>query len=770
MSTSSRACVAIATILAATTGHTSQAAGSQPRIVEESAQLQSPDAQLPLNGPVAIHGNTLVATSEVRNQLEPHGDEGFRCVAFLFERPSATGAWRYLRTLVDFTRPGDHGFSKLAVDVAADTIAVSAISLAFVFERSAAGWTQTRLADPPQGAASDFGSDIATTSNHVVIGGTSNGRLAAFIYHRDAPGQWTFEGRVLAGIQTIADDDYFGEHVAADAGYVVIGNPTPELEPDPSLSGKLYLFRRSNDALWTQVGALYDYLTPSGRNAGSQVSVLATGPGVRAGAFTDGLGGASIFLEDSPDNWRPVDNVRPIDFPFHVDDLELNRVAGAAGLALGMPGDEDRGANSGSVSVYVQQPDSEVFSPAVKFLASDARPGLALGGSLSFQGNTLIARGGDRTYVFRMPDDLTQRELQQDDFEGGDTSQWQPSSSSWTVATVRGSRVYRQTSLAGEPRSTRRALDWSNVAIAADVRPLAFNGADRWVGLMARYIDSQNYYYVSLRSSNVLQLRSRVGSTFRTLAAVPLTVTPDRTYRVRLEAIGTWLRVYVDDRLRLQARDSALKHGSVGLKTYLARAEFDNVIVSPNPALTLLADNFEDPRFFEWKTTPSANWSVVAAGANHVLRQAVAAGRTFAIAGVPYDAAQPEAADQIVAARVRALSFSSGSNPWFGLIARYRDNANYTLITVNRNGYITLTKIDSGAVRVFDSALLTVTAGTWYALRLEAVDDRLRVYVNRSLVLEGRDPDVDPASTRGRYGLITAGTAAEFDDVTVTQP
>jgi hypothetical protein len=124
------------------------------------------------------------------------------------------------------------------------------------------------------------------------------------------------------------------------------------------------------------------------------------------------------------------------------------------------------------------------------------------------------------------------------------------------------------------------------------------------------------------------------------------------------------------------------KQGSVGFRTHFAQAEFDNVLVSPNPALTLLADDFEEPGFLQWKTTPSANWSVVASGANHVLRQAVASGRTFAIAGIPYDAAQPEAADQIIAARVRAISFSSGTNPWFGLIARYRDNANYMLITV----------------------------------------------------------------------------------------
>jgi hypothetical protein len=92
-------------------------------------------------------------------------------------------------------------------------------------------------------------------------------------------GSGTFEGRLLAGDPPISDDDYFGEHVAADAGYFVMGNPTAQMqEPlDPSQSGKLYLFRRSLQG-WTQVDALYDYLTPSGPLAGAKVSVLALGP------------------------------------------------------------------------------------------------------------------------------------------------------------------------------------------------------------------------------------------------------------------------------------------------------------------------------------------------------------------------------------------------------------------------------------------------------------------------------------------------------------
>jgi len=307
------------------------------------------------------------------------------------------------------------------------------------------------------------------------------------------------------------------------------------------------------------------------------------------------------------------------------------------------------------------------------------------------------------------------------------------------------------------------------------VRPLAFNGSNRWVGLLARHVDSQHYYYVSLRNTNTLRLARRIGDSFTTLASTSLTVTPNRNYHVRLEAVGTWLRVYVDGRLRLQARDSTFKRGSVGFRTHFAQAEFDNVLVSPNPALTLLADDFQNPsstfHASTWVEQPDQNWSVVDAGdGNRVFRQSVAAGSVRAISGVEYETAQPEVADHVVEARVRATTFGTTTDPRFGLLARYRDSANFTFVTLHRNGRIVLGQLNGGSQKIFASVAATITAGTWYRLRLEAVDDRLRVYLNGEMRLDVRDGAVDPSNTRALYGLTTSATAADFDDVKVTQP
>ena len=64
---------------------------------------------------------------------------------------------------------------------------------------------------------------------------------------------------------------------------------------------------------------------------------------------------------------------------------------------------------------------------------------------------------------------------------------------------------------------------------------------------MVRYTDPSNYYYVSLRTSNELSLRKVVNGVITELDRLPFTIQLNQRYRVRIEAIGTKLVVYVND-------------------------------------------------------------------------------------------------------------------------------------------------------------------------------------------------------------------------------
>jgi hypothetical protein len=148
----------------------------------------------------------------------------------------------------------------------------------------------------------------------------------------------------------------------------------------------------------------------------------------------------------------------------------------------------------------------------------------------------------------------------------------------WTRVLRGTNAVLEQSSVAGDARAAV-GVPTDNQTVEARVRPTTFAGAvtgDRWVGLMARHVDFQNYYYLTLRSSNTVSLRKLVNNQVTVLRTSALPVTLGQTYALRLEVVGTRLRAYVNGNLLLEATDTSLTSGTAGLITYRAAADFDD--------------------------------------------------------------------------------------------------------------------------------------------------------------------------------------------------
>ena len=117
--------------------------------------------------------------------------------------------------------------------------------------------------------------------------------------------------------------------------------------------------------------------------------------------------------------------------------------------------------------------------------------------------------------------------------------------------------------------------------VQATVVPRAFAASgDPWVGMFARYQSAGNYYYATVRGSSSISLRKVVGGAVQVLDTAALPVSLGTLYALRLEAIGSQLRVYVNNRHVLDATDSTFQTGRYGLATFRAAAEFDDVLVT----------------------------------------------------------------------------------------------------------------------------------------------------------------------------------------------
>lgn len=100
-----------------------------------------------------------------------------------------------------------------------------------------------------------------------------------------------------------------------------------------------------------------------------------------------------------------------------------------------------------------------------------------------------------------------------------------------------------------------------------------------WFGVVARYVDPQNYYYLSVRSTGTLQIRKVVNGAVTMLKAVALNITPGSTHRYVFEVRGNELSASVDGVVRLRAIDGSLPRGQYGLATYRAGASYAEVSV-----------------------------------------------------------------------------------------------------------------------------------------------------------------------------------------------
>src|SRR5215813_12320058 len=148
-----------------------------------------------------------------------------------------------------------------------------------------------------------------------------------------------------------------------------------------------------------------------------------------------------------------------------------------------------------------------------------------------------------------------QTQLFSDDFQDGNDNGWTKSSGTWAVVSD-GSLVYRQSGTSADSNARAGSSTWTNISIQARVKPIAFNGADRYVGVMARVVNSNHYYFLALQNGNRLVLGKRAGGSLITLATKSFAFSTGAYTTLRIDAQGSSLSGFVNRTLQLTATDS----------------------------------------------------------------------------------------------------------------------------------------------------------------------------------------------------------------------
>ena len=719
------------------------AAYAQPVIIEASSHIPPPPGAEFVGRDTGLDGNEAVVQT-FQSIPDDEGEYDTVARAYLYRRDGNT--WTLVRQLAEGFDPNEDDASTQYPVAMKDGILVLELPQLLIFEREGGVWVEKEYQRGP-GWGEAPASDIEIDSGRIFIGDKDWG--GAVVEKDPASGLWT--PFALHGDYSGDSDNAVGGPVDISPNWAAVADPyNYDSLPAPAV----HVFQRVAGSGWLMNARLVAQAGHSIADVAITDSELFTGDYARFGA--------AVWRRNSAGQWAVTDSLRTASDFADVGFADGYAYAHAIEKSGPYVFKQGHSADRKSIVVNVFRKDANGNFRHVAMLVPPL--GAELGGSISVSGNGVLVG----SYYFELPASFTQPALFQDTFATGNGAGWTSlPGSQFAVAQSGDTRVFRQSSTAGDAGAVLEAFDWTSQSIQAEVKPTAVNGSNRWVGLATRRTDASNYYYVALRSSGIIELKRMHGGAFATIDSASLPWALNRTYRVRLESVGTRHRVYVDGALVLEAEDDALSHGRAALLSYRAAADYDNVIVSPHATQTIyfahtaIAWNPPIPNPDPWSYA-GGTWQWEQEPQEVLFRQISTSGDARAVVG-------PEQiinTDQIVEARVRPRAFSTTGDPWFGLMARYANSSNYVYISLRRSNTLTLRKVVNGSIVQLGSATLPVATNTWYRLRLEAVGSRLRAYVNGRQVLEATDTQ----PSIGRVGLVGFRTAADYDDILAVVP
>ena len=191
---------------------------------------------------------------------------------------------------------------------------------------------------------------------------------------------------------------------------------------------------------------------------------------------------------------------------------------------------------------------------------------------------------------------------------------------------------------------------------------------------------------------------------------------------------------------------------------YRARADFDNVVVTPSPLTTVFVDDFATASRGSVDTQRQRPVGIQR-------RRIRAEFRGRRSTRGDWRHRPPTRSSRRACARSRGHPRAPRSaGPACSPVTT--TTRNYYYLHLRSGGTVSLRKLVNGTIFTLASAPLAVSLNTQYALRLEVVGNQLRGYVNGNLLLQA----TDSSHAAGISGLMTNKAATQFDDYVAYQP
>jgi hypothetical protein len=266
-------------------------------------------------------------------------------------------------------------------------------------------------------AGEEFGRATATDGDTAVVTAPLEGGGAAYVFMLvAAPNQWV-EVRRIVGIPSAAGDD-LGLAIALHGDTLLLGAPLAD--PGGADSGRVHAFGRDQGGAgnWGQISVL----TRAGGGAGDEFggSLALEGDLALIGAEGanrkgDDSGVVSVHRrhQGGADQWGGLTELGPDDGEAFDEFGDSVALAGTI-AAIGAPGVDDLGEQSGAVYIFGLEEESDTWVEVTKVTAADGAAGDAFGQAVALErfgaelylmvgaiGDDDRADGAGAVYVFR---------------------------------------------------------------------------------------------------------------------------------------------------------------------------------------------------------------------------------------------------------------------------------------------------------------------------------------------------------------------------------
>jgi hypothetical protein len=582
------------------------------------------------------------------------------------------------------------------------------------------------------------------------------------------PGGFAISGySILAGSTGCAADGLIYQKSASNGSWVVTGRIPPDAgvcadQPRDVELNYDYAFIRGSASLvrsYRKNGSELDWA----RNRNLMLTGQAQRPGPIAVQKTLAVAPGSAYFNRGT-NWDFAGQLVPIDYSSAFSNA--SQVVFRDGVLLASDGWFEPPS---FIKPYVYVPNSSGGFDHVGILGGGGTVLL----DFDISGKTIVASGrsvrgsveqGVSVYV--LPQVLLPPPAIANNFDARNLSGFTfTQNSAYALAGNSSNYLLRQTVAARDTAAVLTATDWRDFqSIEADVKPTSFDLPESFNGIAVRYTDNDNYYFAAMRNAATFVLGRKLNGVFTTLAEQDMTRAPFSIHKLRLSISGTSLTAYIlgAGGTVLQAEDDGLAGGRAALVTHRARADFDNLHVTPTAPALLLSREFPAWNYGRPLEYLGGNWRVGEGGSDDwgLLQTDTAAGNAFAIAGTPID-------DQSIITDAMLKSFGS-TNPvaWFGVVARYVDARNYYYLSIRSSNQLQIRKVVNGTVTVLKAVALSVSPEESHRFVFEVRGDELSASVDGTVVARA----VDNSLPRGRYGVATYRTSARYALLSASQP